>query len=65
MGGVSIGAQITGSLAAVIMALSVGTLVYLGLKYTVGIRLSKDDELLGADLSVHHISAYPERDVRE
>jgi Amt family ammonium transporter len=65
MGGVTLGAQIVGSVAAVVTALVVGTLVYMGLKYTVGIRLNQDDEIRGADLSIHRISAYPERDVRE
>ena len=65
MGGVTFGAQVAGSVAAIVTALVAGTLVYLGLKYTVGIRLSPEDEIRGADLSIHHISAYPERDIRE
>ena len=65
LGGVTFGAQLVGSLAAVIVAVTVGTLVYLGLKYTAGIRMSSDDEMRGADLSIHRISAYPERDIRE
>ena len=64
MGGVTLAAQVAGSVAAVIVAVSVGTLVYLGLKSTTGIRLSDEDEQRGADLSIHNISAYPERDIR-
>ncbi|MFO7569016.1 MAG: ammonium transporter [Smithellaceae bacterium] len=64
MGGVSFSAQLMGTFAAVAFALLVGTCVYLILKRTVGIRLSQDDELRGADLSIHHISAYPEQDIR-
>jgi Amt family ammonium transporter len=64
MGGVTLAAQVAGSVAAVIVAVSVGTLVYLGLKSTMGIRLSDEDEQRGADLSIHNISAYPERDIR-
>jgi Amt family ammonium transporter len=64
MGGVSLGAQLAGALSAIVVALVVGTCVYLALKHTVGIRLSQDDEVRGADISVHHISAYPEQDIR-
>jgi Amt family ammonium transporter len=64
MGGVSLGAQLMGTLSAIVVALIVGTVVYLALKFTVGIRLSQDDELRGADVSIHNISAYPEQDIR-
>ena len=64
MGGVSLGAQVAGTFAAIAVALTVGTMVYLTLKYTVGIRLSQEDEMRGADLSIHNISAYPEQDIR-
>jgi Amt family ammonium transporter len=63
MGGVTFWAQVAGSAAAVIMAVAFGTLVYMGLKHTVGIRLSDEEEIRGADLSIHNISAYPEHDV--
>ncbi len=63
-GGVSLSAQLIGSGAAIVVALLCGTLVYLGLKKTVGIRLTEDEEIRGADLSIHNISAYPERDIR-
>ena len=65
MGGVSFGAQVIGSLAAVAFALVCSTLIYLALKNAVGIRLSSEDEIRGADLSIHRISAYPERDLRD
>jgi Amt family ammonium transporter len=63
-GGVSFGAQFCGTFAAIIVALVVGTLVYLALKQTVGIRLSQEEEIRGADLSLHKVGAYPEQDIR-
>jgi len=38
-------------------------LVYGVLKATVGIRLTRDEEAMGADLAIHKISAYPETDI--
>jgi len=60
MGGVSFGSQFVGSLAAVAVALVCGFAVYFALNKTVGIRLSEEQEMRGADLSVHSIEAYPE-----
>jgi Amt family ammonium transporter len=62
-GDVSLAAQIAGTFAAIIIALVAGTFVYITLKHTVGIRLSQEDEIRGADLSIHNIGAYPEQDV--
>jgi len=64
MGGVSLGAQIMGTLAAAIFAVTVGSIVYLTLKNTVGIRLSREEEFRGSDLSIHAIGAYPEQEIR-
>jgi len=64
LGGVSLVAQITGTIAAALFALVCGTVVYSILKNTVGLRLSEEQELRGADLSIHNISATPETDVR-
>ena len=63
VGGVSFLAQCTGTLAAIGYASVVGSVVYLAFKYTVGIRLSRDEELRGSDLSVHRVSAYPEQEL--
>jgi Amt family ammonium transporter len=63
-GGVSFGAQFFGTVAAIVVALVAGTLVYLVLKQTVGIRLSQEEEIRGADLSLHKVGAYPEQDIR-
>jgi Amt family ammonium transporter len=63
MGGVSLGAQLIGTAMGVAWALLCGTLVYGLLKLTVGLRLSQEEEFDGADLSVHRISATPDREV--
>ncbi|MCR6632466.1 MAG: ammonium transporter [Magnetospirillum sp.] len=60
LGGVSLGAQITGTATGVVLALVAGLAVYGGLKAAVGIRLSDEEEFMGADLALHHITAYPE-----
>jgi Amt family ammonium transporter len=65
LGGVSFFSQLTGTIAAIIVALVSSTLVYVALKNTIGIRLSKDSEIKGSDLSIHSIGAYPERDIRD
>ena len=62
IGGVSLLAQFTGTFAAIGYASVVGSVVYLALKYTVGIRLSRDEELRGSDISIHRVSAYPEQE---
>jgi len=61
-GGVSLVAQIVGTLAAIVVATAGGALVYGVLRATVGIRLDDEDEFDGADLSIHKISATPERE---
>jgi len=57
LGGVSLGAQVIGTLAGIVFALLVGLIVYGVLKVTVGIRLTEEEEYNGADLSIHQISA--------
>ncbi len=57
LGGVSLSAQIIGTLAGIVFATVVGFVVYGVLKATSGIRLSEEEEYNGADLSIHHISA--------
>ena len=63
VGGVSLAAQFVGTVSAIVYTLVIGTLVYITLKKTVGIRLSEEEESRGSDLSIHHVSAYPELDV--
>lgn len=62
IGGVSLMAQFIGTLMGVAIALAGGFLVYGLLKKTVGIRLDAEEEFNGADLSIHKISATPERE---
>jgi len=62
LGGVNLAAQAIGSLLGVAIALVGGFVVYGILKITLGIRMSQEDEYEGADLSLHKISATPDRD---
>ncbi|MFT3813870.1 MAG: ammonium transporter [Acidovorax sp.] len=62
LGGVHLGAQIIGTLMGVAWALLGGFAVYGALKAAVGLRLSQEEEFDGADLSIHRISATPERE---
>jgi Amt family ammonium transporter len=62
LGGVSWQAQVLGTLLGVVWALVAGSVVYGALKMTMGLRLSPEEEFEGADLSIHHISASPERE---
>lgn len=63
LGGVSLWAQLMGTAMGVLWALLGGALVYGVLKATVGLRLSQEEEFDGADLSIHKISATPDREV--
>lgn len=62
LGGVSLGAQLVGTLAGVAWALAAGAAVYGVLRVGVGLRLSPEQEFDGADLSLHRIGATPERE---
>jgi len=59
-GGVSLLAQVAGTLAGVIIALLGGFLIYGLLKWAFGLRLTQEEEYLGADLSIHRITAQPD-----
>ena len=62
LGGVTLGAQLIGTAMGVTWAALAGWLVYAALKATLGLRLSQEEEYDGADLSIHKISASPERE---
>lgn len=62
VGGVSFTAQLIGTVLGVAVALVGGMVVYGLLKQVVGIRLEAEQEFEGADLSIHKISASPERE---
>ena len=62
LGGVSLGAQVIGTLLGIGIALIGGFVIYGILKMTIGIRLDQESEYNGADLSIHKVSATPERE---
>ncbi|MEY2825252.1 MAG: hypothetical protein RLZ64_1790, partial [Pseudomonadota bacterium] len=47
----------------IVIAVIGGWAIYAVLKMTVGIRLDREEEYQGADLSIHKITATPEREV--
>ena len=63
VGGVSFGAQCLGTALVVAWALGSGLLVYGLIKVTMGLRLTQEEEFEGADLSLHRITATPDREV--
>jgi Amt family ammonium transporter len=63
IGGVSLLSQLVGTLLGIVIATLGGLLVYGGLKMWVGIRLDPEEEYQGADLTIHKITATPEREV--
>lgn len=63
LGGVNFLAQLTGTLLGLTWALASGFLLYGALKWTMGIRLSQEEEFEGADLTIHRIGATPDREV--
>ena len=62
LGGVSLGAQVVGTATGVLIAVVAGFAVYRGLKAVVPLRLDPEEEFNGADLTIHRISASPERE---
>ena len=63
MGGVSLSAQVAGTVLGVAWAFAGGLVVYGLIKATVGLRLTQEEEYEGADLTLHKISATPDREV--
>ena len=62
LGGVSVFSQLAGTVLGIVIAGAGGALVYGVLKKTVGLRLDPEQEFDGADLSIHKISATPDRE---
>jgi Amt family ammonium transporter len=62
IGGVTFTGQLIGSAMGVGIALIGGFVVYGALKAVLGIRMSREEEFEGADLSVHRISSTPDRE---
>jgi Amt family ammonium transporter len=50
--------QLTGVAAAFGWAFGTGLLLFLGIKYTIGLRVSEEEELKGLDISEHGMEAY-------
>jgi Amt family ammonium transporter len=63
LGGVSIVSQLIGTVLGIAIAVLGGWVIYGVLKMMVGIRLDREEEYQGADLSIHKITATPEREV--
>ena len=61
LGEVSLMAQSIGTLVAIAIALVFGFAVYKILDSTFGIRLTKEEEQKGSDLTIHKIESYPEQ----
>jgi ammonium transporter, Amt family len=62
LGGISFTAQLLGTAMGVAWALCGGFIVYGLLKVSTGLRLSAEEEFEGADMSIHKVSATPERE---
>ena len=63
LGGVSLISQLIGTSLGIVIAVIGGWAIYAALKMLVGIRLDREEEYQGADLSIHKITATPEREV--
>ncbi len=62
LGGVSLGAQVVGTLIGVLVAVVGSAILYALIKAFASLRLDEEEEFDGADLSIHKISATPARD---
>jgi Amt family ammonium transporter len=62
LGGVSFFSQLLGTGLGIAIALVGGFAVYGGLKMLVGLRLDAEEEFNGADLTIHKITASPEKE---
>jgi len=57
LGGVSLTAQVVGTLMGIGIAVIGGIIVYGGIKAIMGLRLDEEEEFNGADLSIHKIES--------
>lgn len=53
-----LGVQLTGVLTVAAWVLATSAVLFLGIKYTVGLRVSKEEELRGLDICEHGMGAY-------
>jgi ammonium transporter, Amt family len=63
-GGVTFGAQLVGSMMGAGFGFAAGYVIYSLVHATIGLRLTPEQERLGADVALHKISANPEADLR-
>jgi Amt family ammonium transporter len=63
MGGVTFGAQLVGSVMGAVAGYLSGWIVYRLVDMLMGLRMSADDERIGADLAIHKIGANPESEL--
>ncbi|MEY4364454.1 MAG: Ammonia channel precursor [Pseudomonadota bacterium] len=63
LGGINLSAQLAGTALGIAWALVGGFVIYGVLKVTTGLRLSQEEEFEGADMTLHKISATPDREV--
>jgi Amt family ammonium transporter len=57
LGGVSFYAQLIGTLTGIFVALIGGGIIYGGVSLVMGLRLNREQEFQGADLSIHNIGS--------
>ena len=62
LGGVALGSQVAGTLLGIAVACVGALIVYGSLKAVMGLRLDPEEEFNGADLTIHKISATPDRE---
>ncbi|MEN6541467.1 ammonium transporter [Parvibaculum sp.] len=65
LGGVTFASQLVGSVGGALYALAAGFVIYGALQKTAGIRLTKSDEMQGADLAIHKIGSTPEAEMMQ
>ncbi len=51
--------QLLGVALAFVWAFGISTLIFLLLKYTIGLRVTEDEEIVGLDILEHGNEAYP------
>ena len=64
VGGVSFASQLFGSILGAAFGFAAGYAVYSLLKSVTGIRLTAEEERIGADLAIHKIGSNPESELR-
>lgn len=50
--------QLIGVIAVAVASIVISSIIFLAMKYTMGIRVSRSDELRGLDISEHGMEAY-------